>query len=42
MDLLINKQIGEEITYFIILVADKPAVIYQISTRNKCLSFSHF
>lgn len=43
MALLIHKQIWEEITYFIILVGDKPAAIYQMSTRNKCLlSFSHF
>lgn len=40
---IINKQIWEEITYFIILVGDKPVAIYQVSTRNKCLlSFSHF
>lgn len=43
MNLLINKQIREEITYSIILVGDKPTAIYQMSTRNKCLlSFSHF
>lgn len=42
IDLLVNKYIREDIISFIILVGDKCAAIYQLSSRNKCLlSFSH-